>query len=101
MLLQKKVPSELEALTAPPQSATREGLATLGSPEYAARPTWLAAVPQSSGSTAGQWRRRSIGGAWLHGNGNRASEGRARARKSGGERQFATRVLCRSGWNRR
>jgi hypothetical protein len=49
-LLQKKVPSELEALTAPPQSATREGLATLGSPEYAARPTWLAAVPQTSAS---------------------------------------------------
>jgi hypothetical protein len=52
-LLQKKVPSELEALTAPLQSATREGLATLGSPEYAARPTWLAAVPQASGSTVG------------------------------------------------
>jgi hypothetical protein len=51
MLIQKKVPSELEPLTAPPQSATREGLATLGSPEYAARPTWLAAVPQPSGST--------------------------------------------------
>ena len=52
-LLQKKVPSELEALTAPPQSATREGLATLGSPEYAARPTWLAAVPQASASAGG------------------------------------------------
>jgi hypothetical protein len=50
-LLQKKVPSELEVLTVPPQSATREGLATLGSPEYAARPTWLAAVPPPSGST--------------------------------------------------
>jgi hypothetical protein len=52
-LLQKKVPSEMEPLTAPPQSATREGLATLGTPEYAARPTWLAAVPQPSGSTGG------------------------------------------------
>ncbi len=52
-LLQKKVLSELEVLTAPPQSATREGLATLGSPEDAARSTWLAAVPQASGSTGG------------------------------------------------
>jgi hypothetical protein len=43
----------MEPLTAPPQSATREGLATLGTPEYAARPTWLAAVPQPSGSTGG------------------------------------------------
>jgi hypothetical protein len=48
MLIQKKVPSELEPLTAP-----REGLATLGSPEYAARPTWLAAVPQASASPGG------------------------------------------------
>ena len=48
-LLQKKVPSQLEALTAQPP-ATREGLATLGTPEYAARPTWLAAVPQASAS---------------------------------------------------
>ena len=52
-LLQRKVPSELEALSAPPLSATREGLATLGSPEYAARPSWLAAVPQPSESTSG------------------------------------------------
>jgi hypothetical protein len=47
-LLQKTVPSELEGLTAP-----REGLATLGSPEYAARPTWLAAMPQASASAVG------------------------------------------------
>ena len=33
-LLQRRVPSELHALTAPPQAATREGLGTLGSPEY-------------------------------------------------------------------
>jgi hypothetical protein len=52
-LLQQRIPSELEALTAPPQSTTREGLATLGSPEYAAQPTWLAAVPESSASTQG------------------------------------------------
>ncbi|HKN59914.1 MAG TPA: neuraminidase-like domain-containing protein [Candidatus Acidoferrales bacterium] len=53
-LLQQRVPSELTALTAPPNSATREGLATLGSPEYAARPTWLAPVPAaSSGGTSG------------------------------------------------
>lgn len=53
MLIQNKVPSELQPLTAPPQSSTREGLAALGSPEYAARPTWLAAVPQPSASTGG------------------------------------------------
>jgi len=52
-LIQKKVPSELEPLTAPPPSATREGLATLGSPDYAARPSWLAAVPQPNGSAGG------------------------------------------------
>jgi hypothetical protein len=48
MLIQKEVPSELEPLTAP-----REGLATLGSPEYRARPTWLAAAPQASASAGG------------------------------------------------
>jgi hypothetical protein len=59
MLLQKQVPSELVQLSALPGSTTREGLATLGSPEYAASPTWLAAVPQESepagggGSTTG------------------------------------------------
>jgi hypothetical protein len=53
MLIQKKVPSELEPLTTPPQSTPREGFATLGSPAYAARPTWLAAVPQSSAATGG------------------------------------------------
>jgi Tc toxin complex TcA C-terminal TcB-binding domain/Protein of unknown function (DUF2934) len=51
-LLQRRVPSELQSLSAPPQSTTREGLATLGSPEYAARPTWLAAVPQSSATNS-------------------------------------------------
>jgi len=58
-LLQRRIPSELRPLSAPPQStsppaesATREGLATLGSPEYAAQPTWLAAVPQASAPTA-------------------------------------------------
>ncbi len=52
-LLQKRVPSELTALTAPPGSTTREGLTTLGSPEYAASPTWLAAVPAASSGAAG------------------------------------------------
>jgi Tc toxin complex TcA C-terminal TcB-binding domain/Protein of unknown function (DUF2934) len=59
-LIQRSIPSELTALTVPPQSTTREGLATLGSPEYPAEPTWLAAVPQTatqtgagSGATAG------------------------------------------------
>ncbi|MFM0258419.1 Tc toxin subunit A-related protein [Paraburkholderia sediminicola] len=52
-LLQKAIPSELEPLTALPDSTTREGLATLGSPEYAAMPTWLAAVPPVSASAGG------------------------------------------------
>ena len=52
-LLQERVPSELEPLTAPPQSVTREGLGTLGTPEYASEPTWLAAVPQTAASGAG------------------------------------------------
>jgi hypothetical protein len=47
-LIQKRVPSEIEPLIAP-----REGFATLGSPEYANEPTWLAAVSQSSGSSDG------------------------------------------------
>ena len=49
-LLQRRVPSELQSLPAPPGSATltREGFATLGSPEFAAQPTWLAAVPEAS-----------------------------------------------------
>ena len=51
-LLQQRVPSELAALMAPPNAATREGLATLGSPEYAARPTWLAPVPAASSGDA-------------------------------------------------
>jgi hypothetical protein len=54
-LLQRRVPSGLQPLTAPPQSVTREGLGTLGRPEYAGRPTWLAAVPQQTagGSSSG------------------------------------------------
>ncbi len=52
-LLEQRVPSELTALTAPPNSTSREGLATLGSSEYAARPTWLAAVPAASSSGGG------------------------------------------------
>ncbi|MGA2167154.1 MAG: neuraminidase-like domain-containing protein [Terracidiphilus sp.] len=47
-LLQRRIPSELQALAPPPESVTREGLATLGTPEYAGQPTWLAAVPQTS-----------------------------------------------------
>jgi hypothetical protein len=49
--LQRRVPSELTPLTPPPQSATREGLGTLGSPEYAGQPSWLAAVPLASSRT--------------------------------------------------
>jgi len=50
-LLQRRVPAELRPLSPLPKSASREGLATLGSPEYAAQPTWLAAVPQVSSAT--------------------------------------------------
>jgi hypothetical protein len=53
-LLQDRIPSELEPLTAPPQSQTREGLGTLGSPEYASEPTWFTPVPQSSSSAGGE-----------------------------------------------
>jgi len=53
-LIQDRVPSELAPLTAPPQSETREGLGTLGSPEYASEPTWLTPVPQSSANGGGQ-----------------------------------------------
>ncbi len=52
-LIQRQVPSELQPLSAPPQSVSREGLGVLGRPEYAARPTWLAAVQQPSPSSAG------------------------------------------------
>lgn len=52
-LIQCAIPSELHALTAPPQSVTREGLGTLGNPEFAAEPTWLAAVPQPAANTGG------------------------------------------------
>ena len=55
-LLQRRVPSELHALTAPPQSLTREGLATLGTPEYADETTWLTPaglITATSSGTAG------------------------------------------------
>jgi hypothetical protein len=52
-LIQRAIPSELHALTAPPQSVTREGLGTLGNPEFSDEPTWLAAVPQTTASTGG------------------------------------------------
>lgn len=50
-LLQRRVPSEPHALTAAPESATREGLGTLGSPEYATTPTWLTPVRQPADTT--------------------------------------------------
>ena len=53
-LIQRVIPSELHALTAPPQSATREGLSTLGSPESASELTWLAATPLASGGSGDQ-----------------------------------------------
>ena len=63
-LLQRHVPSELRPLSPPPQplatpppstpppaaSATREGLTTLGRPQYPDQPAWLAAVPQVAAS---------------------------------------------------
>ncbi len=43
--LGQREPAELRALPPQPGSQTREGLNLLGSPERAARPSWLAAVP--------------------------------------------------------
>jgi hypothetical protein len=45
-LLQRRVPSQLQALT-----AEREGLTTIGRPEYTDEPTWLAALPSAGGTT--------------------------------------------------
>jgi hypothetical protein len=45
-LLQRRVPSQLHALTVSPQATTQEGLGTLGTPEYTDEPTWLTPVPQ-------------------------------------------------------
>ena len=64
-LLQKRIPSELQPLIPPPQSVTREGLATLGSPEYAAEPTWITAVPQASTASGGTSGSTSGAGAAL------------------------------------
>jgi hypothetical protein len=50
-LLQRRVPSELQPLTPPPDSLTREGLGTLGSPEQAGAPSWLAVVPAAAAET--------------------------------------------------
>jgi len=49
-LLQQRLPSELHPLSPPPEPATREGLGTLGRPEYATSPSWLAAAPQPAES---------------------------------------------------
>jgi hypothetical protein len=46
-LLQRRIPSELHPLSPP-----REGLGVLGTPEYAAQPTWLAPVPQVSATNS-------------------------------------------------
>jgi hypothetical protein len=59
-LLQRRVPSELTALPASPP-ATREGFTTLGSPEYAAQPTWLTTVPQPT-ATSGSGGTDGSGG---------------------------------------
>ena len=45
-LIQRRAPSTLEPLPPLAPPATREGLVTLGRPDYAAQPTWLAAAPQ-------------------------------------------------------
>jgi hypothetical protein len=51
-LLQRRDPSELWPLTPPPDSVTREGLGTLGSPQQAGTPSWLAAVPTAVAATS-------------------------------------------------
>jgi hypothetical protein len=58
-LLQRRDPSELRPLTPPPGSVTREGLGTLGSPEEAGAPGWLAPVPATTAVSASP----SVGGA--------------------------------------
>jgi len=42
-----------EATGTPVTPTTREGLTTLGRPEYAAQPTWLAAIPQNTAAGPG------------------------------------------------
>ena len=61
-LLQRRVPSELQALVAPPQSATREGLGVLGNPEYTDEATWLAPVAQVSADSGGDTQGGSTPG---------------------------------------
>jgi hypothetical protein len=72
-LIQDRVPSELTPLTAPPQSETRQGLGTEGSPEYAAEPTWLTLVPQSSASSGNQSTGSTTGADTPSGVGNSTS----------------------------
>ena len=100
-LLQRRVPAQLHQLSPLPKSASREGLATLGTPEYAAQPTWLAAVPQVSsdtdtpppdgdgadapgGSCRRGWRRRRSGAARRWGRRRGRRRGRRGARPSPG-----------------
>ncbi len=64
-LLQRRVPSEIRAL-----SPEREGLTTLGRPEYAAQPTWLAAIPQPSASGPGNTPDSAAGAAGTGGTAN-------------------------------
>jgi hypothetical protein len=51
-LIQRRDPSELQPLVVPPQSVTREGLATIGNPEHTGEPAWLAAVPATGAAAS-------------------------------------------------
>jgi hypothetical protein len=51
-LIQRRDPSEIQPLFAPPQSATREGLATIGNPEHTGEAAWLAPLPPPASSTS-------------------------------------------------
>jgi Tc toxin complex TcA C-terminal TcB-binding domain/Protein of unknown function (DUF2934) len=51
-LIQRRDPSTLETLSPVSPPATREGLVTLGRPESAAQPTWLAPTPQDGSSSS-------------------------------------------------
>lgn len=82
-LIQDRVPSELQPLTAPPQSQTREGLGTLGSPDYAAEPTWLTPLPAASASAG----NAPIGSTSVSGSGAAAG---SPASSSKGKRAVAT-----------
>ena len=114
-LLQRRVPSQIRAL-----GQEREGFTTLGRPEYAAQPTWLAAIPQPSAPGI-----TGTGGTGTGGTGRPGARRTARPTPGPGARSrprhrmrppprprssrsrwrprraARSRSRCRSGWSRR